>query len=1060
MLIQSKVLKHLLKIERQLLRAKSPRVLPGRIVKEVVALLGVDCASIFLFNEKDRTLIWEATHGIDEKDAGSKRIPLSASKSATIAYETKKPVKVFDTKKEKIIPSDLVKRFGFRSSLTLPLIGFKGRVIGFLFMHTVGKPRKFDADELLIAEFFSNCASLVIEQTRINARLQKMLTILSAYDEITKSSVHRFKVDPFMKGILRKSVEVLEMDGGVIQLLENGDLVIKAYLGGKSEFARSFGKIPGGKMTSDRGRKKRQPIIVEDAAKDGRIAKETRESILKFGYRSIFSVPMMVDDEVLGVLTVGSKKKRTFKQDEMDFFKNVGKQVGMVLENALLFEKMALSRKKIKALEELNRLTVSILELPLLYRQVLAELPSVLPCYAASILLTEIDGKTLKVVSAYGPRKKKQENFVIRMGEGITGMVAKTGNPINVPDVQQSTYYLELVAEVRSELSVPLKAKGKVIGVLNVESDRKHAYTEEDVELLAAFGNELAIAIENARLYQEAKERTAQLELINRVVKKIGLTLDVDSLCMKLCQTIQGHFYYDYTLLFLVDEEREHFVLTGYAGAPIRMTDYSQSVGKGLLGLCYRKKESILENDTSNNKRFIRKFPVNVIINSELDIPLVSGDKMLGVLSLQSRTKEAFSEWDMVAMETISEHIVSSLDNARLYTYLRQSLAELSSVYEIGVSLSASRDLDELLERMYRRTSVMTGARTFYVALYDEQKDTVEFAVDYEEGKKRSKEAYKISEVGGYTGWILRNNAPILVKDMKQDAEKYPVKPIFDGLKMRSYLGVPIRFQDRVIGVLSLQSMERHAFDESSLRLFTTFANQLGVVIENARLFTEMDVILKRLEHSYDETLRSLVSALDFRERETQYHSIRVAVYAVELAKRINIPEHELKFIYWGGILHDIGKIGVPDEILLKPSELSDVEWRVIRKHPLIGYEIIKDINFLRDASDVILYHHEWWDGKGYPYGRREDEIPLFARVFSVADALDSMTSRRPYRQAISFKEAYREIQRCSGSQFDPGIVSALTTFPIRFWERIKRVAPSKVKFNIPYLGDKYAKES
>ena len=353
----------------------------------------------------------------------------------------------------------------------------------------------------------------------------------------------------------------------------------------------------------------------------------------------------------------------------------------------------------------------------------------------------------------------------------------------------------------------------------------------------------------------------------------------------------------------------------------------------------------------------------------------------------------------------------------------------------------------------------MTGARTFYVALLDEKRETVQFAIDYEEGERRPRETFKLSDVGGYTGWILRNNAPILIKDFKQDVDKYPTKPIFDGLKMKSYLGVPIRFQDRVIGVLSLQSMNRNAFDESSLRLFTTFANQLGVVIENARLFTEMDVVLKRLEESYDETLRSLVSALDFRERETQYHSIRVAVYAVELGKRIDIPEHELKFIYWGGILHDIGKIGVPDEILLKPSELNEMEWRVIRKHPLIGYEIVKDVNFLKDASDVILFHHEWWNGNGYPHGRKNDEIPLFARVFSVADALDSMTSRRPYREAVSFKEAYKEIQRCSGTQFDPQIVNALVSFPMKFWERIKRASPSKIKLDIPSLGDKYSPE-
>jgi putative nucleotidyltransferase with HDIG domain len=1059
-MIQSKLLCRFLDIERQLFRTKDSRKLLNRIVKEAAALLDVDCVSIYSFNPERATMVWEATHGVNEKNIDVKETSLSLSKSAQKAYRTKKPVAVFDTKKEKAIPDILVKRFGFRSSLTVPLLGFGRNVLGFLFIDVIGKTRRFSPDELLLAEYLSNFASIAIEQARINTGLERTLDILSSYDEITALSEQRLGIGRFLKRMLMKLVKVLEMDGGAIQLYEGDVLVIKTTFGGTKKLARSFADIRVGKMTAEKVWKAKRPVIIEDAATDKRLPKPWRDVILESGYRSIFSLPMVVDDKVRGVLTVGSKQKKVYQKHEVDLFMNVGKQVGMMIENALLFEKIEVSRKKIKALERLNRSTVSILELPLLYRQVLDELPSIIPCYSSSILLADDDRRTLKVVSAYGPKRKKREGFKTRIGKGITGRVAKTGKPVNIPNIKKNRYYKEELPEVRSELCVPLVAKGKTIGVLNVEDYRMNAYTQDDLELLSAFGNEIAIAIENARLYQEAKERTAQLELINRVVKKIGLTLDIDSLSQKLCETIQGHFYYDYTLLFLLDEERENFVLKGHAGYAFKMIDYRQHIDKGLLGLCYKTKRSVLENDTVRNKRFIRRFPENVTIRSELDIPLVSGEKVHGVLSLQSRTKDAFSEWDLVAMETISEHIVSSLENARLYTYLRQSLAELSSVYEIGVSLSTSRDLNELLERMYRRTSVMTGARTFYVALYDKKSGTVQFAVDYEEGEKRQKEIFKANELGGYTGWILQNNAPILVKDLKVDAEKYPVKPIYDGLKMRSYLGVPIRFQDKVIGVLSLQSMMRNAFDESSLRLFTTFANQLGVVIENARLFTEMDVVLKRLEKSYDETLRSLVSALDFRERETQYHSIRVAVYAVELAKRIDIPEHDLKFIYWGGILHDIGKIGVPDEILLKPSELDDVEWRVIRRHPLIGYEIVKDINFLKDASVVILYHHEWWDGKGYPYGRKQDEIPLFARIFSVADALDSITSRRPYREAVSFKDAYKEIQRCSGTQFDPRIVSALTTFPLKFWERIKRSAPSKAKFDIPYLGDIYTPKS
>ncbi len=532
-MIQSKLLRRFLSIERQLFKARDSRELLNRIVKEAVSLLDVDCASIYRYNEKERTLTWEATFGIDEKDIDIKGVPLSLSKSAVKAYRTKKPVAVIDTKKEKAIPAILVKRFGFRSSLTVPLLNFKRKVIGFLFIDIIGKTKRFTADELLIAEYFSNFASIAIEHARISTGLKKTVSILSAYDEISKSSVHMLEIDKFMKSILRNSIRALEMDGGVIQVFEEGHLVIKSNIGGTKKLAQSFGRIKPGKTTTGKVWKIKKPIIIEDAATDRRITKESRTAILGSGYRSIFSVPMMADDEVRGVLTVAAKEKKVYRQHEIDFFVNVGKQVGVMLENALLFERMELSRKKIKALVELNRSTVSILELPLLYQQVLGELPSIIPCYSASILLTGSAGKELKVVSAYGPRKKQREKFSTRIGKGITGRVARTGKPTNVPDVRKSRYYIEELPEIRSELSVPLVRKGKIIGVLNVESNKTNAYTDDDLALLSAFGNELAIAIENARLYQESKERTAQLELINRVVKKIGLTLDIDSLCKK-----------------------------------------------------------------------------------------------------------------------------------------------------------------------------------------------------------------------------------------------------------------------------------------------------------------------------------------------------------------------------------------------------------------------------------------------------------------------------------------------------------------------------------------------
>jgi len=1043
-----KVFKKLTSVEKYLLKAKSRDELLRRITKEIVSLVDTDVASIFTIDYDDMMLIAETGYGIDEREIKKIRIPLSSSETAFESYKTKKPVAVFNENIEGKIPKPFVKKYNFRSSLILPLVGLKRKVLGFLFLDTVGRTKRFTREEKILCECFANLAAVSLEQIGLRERLEKKLSILSAYNEITTSALHPLNIKSFIKKILVKSINILKMDYGMIQIVEDGKLVIKSHIGIPENYLKKYNRVKIGQHISGKVAKTQKPIIIEDALSDPRA---TKEVVRILGYRSLIAIPLVAKDKTIGVGSILSKEKRVFEKEGIDFFSNIGKQLGVIFENAMLFKSIDISNKKIKALLEVNQSIVSILDLSLLYRKVLDELPSIITCYAASILLLDKEKNELMVVAAsdYGPKRREREKVRIRMGKGITGSVAKTGKPVIIPDVRERKSYIGVIKEIRSEIATPLSIKGGIIGVLNVESNRVNAYTKQDLEILTAFANGLAIAIENARLYQESKERTAQLELTNRVIKEIGKTRDINVASQKICEIIQGNFYYDHTLLFLLDEEGENLVLKGYAGLPYRIKQFQQSIKEGLLGLCVGRCESILENNTAKNKSFISQLPKEETALSEMDIPLIFGGKVFGVLSLQSRIRNAFSKWDLMTMESVSEHIASALNNADLFSHLRKRLSELSTIYEIGLDLSISRNLDELLEKIYKRASLMTGAKTFYVALYDEKNSTIKFEIDYEEGRKRPQEIYELKDISGYTGWILKNNIPILIKNFEDDTRKCPVEPIIDGLKMHSYLGIPIRFEDKVIGVLSLQSPESNLFDKSTLSLFTTFANQLGVVIENARLFTGMGVVVKKLERSYDQTLRSLVSALDFRERETQYHSVRVAAYAVELAKRLGISEKKLKYVYWGGILHDIGKIAIPDSILLKHAALTDDEWNEIKKHPRIGYEIVKVIDFLGEASEIVRYHHEWWDGKGYPYRKKKEQIPIYARIFSVVDTLDAITSKRPYRKARSFKEAYDEINRFSGRQFDPKIVNVFATVPIKFWERIRNTKPIKSNLSI-----------
>ena len=222
------------------------------------------------------------------------------------------------------------------------------------------------------------------------------------------------------------------------------------------------------------------------------------------------------------------------------------------------------------------------------------------------------------------------------------------------------------------------------------------------------------------------------------------------------------------------------------------------------------------------------------------------------------------------------------------------------------------------------------------------------------------------------------------------------------------------------------------------------------LVIENKRYQEELETkviertaklqdALDALELNYDNTLEALVAALDAREHETGNHSKRVAQYTVLLSDSLGIPDTDRQEIYRGAFLHDIGKIGVSDIILLKPGKLTAEEWDEMRRHPSIGYDILKQIGFLGAAVKMVFSHHERFDGQGYPKGLRGEEIPLGARIFSVADAFDTMTTDRPYRKALTAQAARDEILRCSGSQFDPRVVETFLKITEKDWQEVQK---------------------
>ncbi len=240
-----------------------------------------------------------------------------------------------------------------------------------------------------------------------------------------------------------------------------------------------------------------------------------------------------------------------------------------------------------------------------------------------------------------------------------------------------------------------------------------------------------------------------------------------------------------------------------------------------------------------------------------------------------------------------------------------------------------------------------------------------------------------------------------------------------------SYRSIPLIAKGAVKGVLELYHRSTFPSDPEWNDLLNLFTDQAAIAMDNAMLFNSLEHANAELELAYDATIEGWAQALELRDHDTEGHTRRMLETTITLAQKMEIPDSEMPNIRRGVMLHDIGKMGVPDQILLKPGPLSEEEWMVMRQHPLFAYELLSKIEYLRSALDIPYCHHEKWDGSGYPRNLKGEQIPLPARIFSVIDVYDALSFDRPYRSAWPKEKVIAYIKEQSGKYFDPHIVEA-----------------------------------
>lgn len=350
----------------------------------------------------------------------------------------------------------------------------------------------------------------------------------------------------------------------------------------------------------------------------------------------------------------------------------------------------------------------------------------------------------------------------------------------------------------------------------------------------------------------------------------------------------------------------------------------------------------------------------------------------------------------------------------------------LSHLYRTGQALQSTLDLTHVLERLARDSAVSGHADLAIAAVVEEETDDLIVGASYDRKADSTAQHHRKVEE-----WYMRRCAAT-GEVVEAEQESLPYDHLL-GYEPRqggpvALLCAPIPGRNRSIGVLMVvRRIGKGKFRHSEAKMVADMANHAAIAVEQATLFAKMRKYADQVELSYDTTLKVLIAALDQKDAATHGHSERVSRLAVTLAREMGITDAHLVDIERGALLHDVGKIGVPDDVLRKPEDLDEAEWEAMRKHPLLAGLMVSKVEFLEGALPILLYHHERYDGGGYPFGLEGKNIPIEARIFSVVDTYDAMTSARPYREALPHIVAMGEIQQHAGSQFDPEVVAAFT---------------------------------
>ncbi len=528
--------------------------------------------------------------------------------------------------------------------------------------------------------------------------------------------------------------------------------------------------------------------------------------------------------------------------------------------------------------------------------------------------------------------------------------------------------------------------------------------------------------MEREKLSRREAERS---EALLRIADRLNAQLDLDTLLTAVSEEVTLALKTPVSVVALYDPTQKALQAVSGSGLSARVIKGLSPLPKEVYDQTVRQLgSSFTLNDlqVTPSQAYLDQFK-SLNMRSMAFASMSYEKELIGSLTaITMGTSRSFTGEELLLLQGLAAQAALAINNTRLFKDARRRLEHLQALRAIDIAISSNHSLlatlDVLLDQITKELKVDAAV----ILLLNEARGQLEFGAC--QGFQTMSLRYTNLRLGeGMAGRAAQQRQTIHIQNLKSDPRSLVNAPALVNEGFVSYLASPLLSQGQVKGVLEIFHRSELDPDDEWLGFLETLAGQAAIAVENTSLFENLQRSNDELLKAYDATIEGWSYALDLRDKETEGHTQRVTELTMELARTFGFSERELIFIRWGALLHDIGKMGVPDRILFKEGPLTDEEWVIMRQHPVRAHDMLRTIQYLRSAVDIPYCHHEKWDGTGYPNGLKGKEIPLTARLFAVVDVWDALTSDRPYRAAWSREKTLALIREGAGQHFDPHVV-------------------------------------